>query len=163
MDERIKAFLDKKKREIEMKKEKQKEETLISLGLYEKVYSPDGQCTNEYSFSEWDENGGKFRYYKKVPFNSSDEEFEEIKKVCKIETAKPATRGNSVATLLSVIAWIIYICGFIIGIGIFGRNSNEKGAFLSMLLYWFVALISGTIMLFLSELIKIFNDIKNKR
>ncbi len=166
MNEKVKVFLESKQKEIEIEREQRKSKKLISLGLYDKVYSPDNNCTEEYRFSEWDAKDQQYKYYKKVPIEVSDEEFEEIQVVSKSSNEQQTNPKNPVSVLLTVIAWIIYICGFIFGIvegNTAAKPSDSDFSLATALVYWFVSLISGTPMLFLAEFLKILNDIKNKR
>ncbi len=166
MDERVKEFLEKKQQEAETRKEKKKAKTLISLGLYEKVYSPDGNYSIEYHLSEWDKKGQKSKYYKKVPIAVSEKEFEEIRKFSNEKVAET----NPVVIGLTVIAWIIFIGGFIAGIAL-GTTEVTKGfyytytdtefSFATAITYWAISLISGMMMLGFAEVVKSLNDIKN--
>ena len=88
MNEKLKAFLDKKREEeaIRLAKEAEAEKAnrnavLIELGLFEKEYAPSEQpyATEEYGCFEYDAENQKNLYYKKVPIEISDEEFNEIK------------------------------------------------------------------------------------
>ena len=79
--------------------------------------------------------------------------------------------NNPVATALTVIAWVIFIGGFIAGI-VLGRVEVEKGyyytytdtefSFAIAFVYWCVSLISGTVFLGFAEIIKLLNAIKRK-
>lgn len=67
-----------------------------------------------------------------------------------------------------MIAWIVYVAGFIVGIvqgnvevqGTF--NNRTEFSFVITLTYWSIALISGTMFLGFAEIIKLLNKIKNK-
>ena len=126
----------------------------MDLDLYEKVYSPDDVHDEEYSWIEWDSEKSKNKYYKKVPILVTDEECEELKKYSSIEAKNK--KGNTIATLLMVIAWIVYILGFILGIVLASES------FALMLVYWVVTFIGGTFYLAFAEIIKLLVEIKNK-
>ena len=165
MHEKLVEFLNDKK-DLEIKKyEKKKRETLIDLGLYEKVYSPDNEYSNEFCLSEWDDTIQANKYYKNVPIEITDEEYQEVKKYSKIED-EPT--NNPVAVALTIIAWVIFIGGFIAGIAL-GTVEIEKGyntytefSVAIAFVYWCVALISGTIFLGFAEIIKLLDAIKKK-
>lgn len=57
---------------------KDKEDTLISLGITEKEYSPDGSFSRLYSL--YDYINGEKRYYREIAANISDDEYAEILK-----------------------------------------------------------------------------------
>ena len=165
MHEKLVEFLNDKK-DLEIKKyEKKKRETLIDLGLYEKVYSPDNEYSNEFCLSEWDDTIQANKYYKNVPIEITDEEYQEVKKYSKIED-EPT--NNPVAVALTIIAWVIFIGGFLAGIAL-GTVEFEKGyntytefSVAIAFVYWCVALISGTIFLGFAEIIKLLDAIKKK-
>jgi len=142
----VKEFLDSKK-ELELKNEmEEKEKVLIDLGLYEKVYSPDDDYSVEYSWVEWDSEKSKNRYYKKVSVQVSDEEYEEIKKYSSNEVKK---EKNAIVTILTVVAWIMYIGGFILGIAL-GSIVGEY-SFMFVLIYWVAFFVGGTMYLGLQK------------
>ncbi len=147
MHEKVASFLTQKQAEETIRKNKH----LVDLGLYEKVYSNSTTYSDEFPYPEEDEKGAIINYYKKVAIDITDEEYAEIKK----HSFAYSPHKNAIAIALTVIAWIIYIVGFISGIII---TSNASAA----LTYWFGSLISGTTFLGFAEIIKLLNDIKNK-
>ncbi|MBR2846480.1 MAG: hypothetical protein IKB89_00225 [Clostridia bacterium] len=147
MHEMVESFLKQKKSEEAVRKNKH----LIDIGLYEKVYSNSTTYSDEFPYPEEDEKGAIINYYKKVAIDITDEEYAEIKK----HSFAYSPHKNIIAVALSVIAWVIYIVGFIGGFIIAG----DAAAALS---YWCGALISGTTFLGFAEIIKLLNDIKNK-
>ena len=137
---------------------------LIAADLYEKVYSPVNEYSDEFPYSEWDENVSQLRYYKKVPITISYADYEKFKKIYDSSKLKPT---NPVSTALKIIAWTIYIAGFIAGIyfGNVGFEFSESHAdfsFATAIIFWAIALINGTLFLGFAEVIKLLNDIKNK-
>lgn len=62
----------------EAQRKKEKDQALIDLGLYEKVYAPGTRCnTEEYPF--WDFDVIPNRRYKKVALDITEEEYEKLK------------------------------------------------------------------------------------
>lgn len=122
----------------------------------------------EFPSSEWDSANSTNKYYKKVPIEITDEEYQEVKKYSKKEET---TENNPIATVLTVIAWIVFIGGFIAGIAL-GIVEVEKGyyytytdtefSFAVAFIYWCVSLISGTMFLGFAEIIKLLDAIKKK-
>ncbi len=163
MHKKVREFLETKKQAERELYDEKKREILIELGLYEKDYTDEDGYSDEYPCGEYDQEIGVYRYYKKIPVPVSDEEFEEIKKCSKIQTHQPI--NNPVAITLAIIAWLIYIGGFIAGV-VFGNvevgRYYKEFHFTIALIYWFSALLSGTLLLGFSEIIKLLNDIKNK-
>lgn len=168
MNEKLKEFLDLKSNEELKKVEEEKRKNLISLGLYDKVYSPDNTYSDEFYLSEWDDENSRNKYYKIETIEITDEEYQEVKKYIKKEENK---ENNSIATLLTVFAWIIFIGGLFAGIE-FGKVEVVKGVYTTYtetefslsiaVAYWGAALISGIILLGLAEIIKLLDDIKKK-
>ena len=171
MNDKLKEFLDVKKADEKNRYEEEKRETLIDLGLFEKVYSPDNSYNEEFSWVEWDGSSTN-KYYKKVPVEITDEEYQEVKKYLRQEkTKKETTYNNPIATALTVIAWVLFIGGFIAGIAL-GTVEVERGyyytytdtefSFAIAFVYWCVSLISGTMFLGFAEIIKLLDAIKRK-
>lgn len=122
----------------------------------------------EYPFYEWDHTCSINRYYKKTLLEVTDEEYEEIKKYSQ---KRYTSTNNPVATALTVIAWIVFIGGFIIGIasanvevikGVYYTYTTTEFSLTIALTYWCIALISGTFLLGFAEIIKLLDDIKKK-
>lgn len=86
------------------------------------------------------------------------DEIEEEKEMRK--TKKIKIKANPVALALLLLALVIYVAGFIFGIGISVTKNGEVNFTLAAL-YWFVAFAFGTIIMGLSQIIKLLNDIKN--
>lgn len=126
----------------------------------------------EFYLPEWDEINLMTKYYKEVPIEITDEEYQELKKYTNKEVKFVSDNSlNSVATALKVIAWLVMIGGFIAG-GILGDVEITKGtyyrytttefSFAVAFTYWCGAFISGMIFLGFSEIIQLLSDIKNK-
>ena len=134
---------------------------LINAGLYAKVYSGKSEYLDEYPCGEWDDENKKQKYFKKVPIQLTPEETKKIKKIYHSSQEKPT---NSIATGLTVIAWFIFIGGFIAGLFFASIEAGpyEESSFLMAIIFWSVAFVSGLLFLGFAEIIKLLNDIKNK-
>lgn len=166
MNEILKAFFkEKEEEELQKRKEliKEQEEVksriLIELGLYEKVYAPDNVENNEYNCYEYDYLNQMSRYFKKVPIEITDEEYEQIKKYTMQTEKNESKHKNTIATILSVMAWIVYVSGFICGIVL---GANQYGSFFLILVYWIAAFTIGTMFHGFAEIIRLLTEIKNK-
>lgn len=158
MNEKLKEFLDAKKEAEQKKYEEEKQKTLIELGLFEKVYSPDDNYSEEYSCCEWDSANSTNKYYKKVTVEITDEEYQEVKKYSDLKNND--NDKNPIATILKVIAVIVYIAGFIAS---FFLGVDRYGDISAMVMvWWIVFFISGTIYLGFAEIIQLLEDIKKK-
>lgn len=135
-----------------------KAKLLINEGLYHVVYSPDNVQSSEYPFEEYDATSGSMKYYKKVPMNVTNDEFEQIKKYSTIDE----TPKNAISITLTVIAYIIFISGFIYGIYIGSEYYVDEFSFSLAFISWIITLISGMTFLGFAEIIKLLEAIKNK-
>lgn len=164
MHELLKNYVAKKEAEKRELYEKKKNDLLISQGLYEKVYSDKSRYSKEFSNQEFDSDTNKYRYYKMVPIEISEEEYQQIKELS--NTTNPVEK-NIVASILTGSAWIIFIVGFILGI-VFGNVEIEipfadysEFSFAIALIYWATSFISGLILLGIAEIIKLINNVSN--
>ena len=169
MHEKVKYYLEKNQTQEKERTEKKKNELLISLGLYEKVYPEKGERINYniYNCSEY--INGECVYFKKVAIDVSDEELDEILKYANKDTVEQfeEKKSNAVSTTLKVFAWLIFIGGFIIGC----VNANvETGYYYTYtkfsiaiaMIYWVASLFSGVCLLGFAKIIDLLQEIKNK-
>ena len=167
MNEMVKSFLDAKKQEERKKYDEKKEKILLELGFYEKIYSEKEGYSAEFPFSEYDSVNSKSKWYRKEVLNLTDEEYEELKKYSVEETQ---AGNNSVANILNIIAIVIFIGGFILGI-IMGYAAqyveyvDGDFSFVAAFTYWCTSFISGMVFLGFAEIIKLLDVISknNKR
>ncbi len=163
----VQEFIDKKKAEIENNKNKEKRKLLMDLGICEKEYSQSSAWSEEYPDYEYDQETREGRYFKKIPINVTDEEYEEILKYCKqSDNTTPVNKENKVAKVLTGIAYAIFIIGAILGFAMgYTKNIPEDTYYFSFAVavaWWCVSFIGGMFMLGFAEIIKLLNAIKNK-
>ena len=117
--------------------EAEKAEFLKKHGLTEKKYSPNNEPSDEYPYVE--NISGTIRYYKIVPMEIPDEDFERLKAYYESISDEPKKTGEAkelatprgkrshissktfeekdpIAVALTVVAWIIFIGGFFAGL-----------------------------------------------
>ena len=70
MNEKLQNFFSEQENSHTLEKQKQRNEHLIDLGLYEKVYSGKRECSEEYPFIDQEGNS-----YKKVGIPVTDDEY----------------------------------------------------------------------------------------
>lgn len=158
MNEKLKEFLDAKKDAEKKAYEEKKNKTLLELGLFEKVYSEKEEYSNDFPYSEYNSENSKTKWYKKEAIAISDEEYEEVKKYSDLKNND--NDKNPIATILKVIAVIVYIAGFIAS---FFLGVDRYGDISAMVMvWWIVFFISGTIYLGFAEIIQLLEDIKKK-
>ena len=83
MNQRVQEFINQQKIQAEYNKNMEKAKVLNDLGLYDKEYSENPAWSEEYPDYEYDQETKEGRYFKKIPINVTDEEYEEILKYCK--------------------------------------------------------------------------------
>lgn len=149
MNDKIKEFIATKIDEKNKKYQLEKEELLLKLGFYEKEFSPDNKYTEDFCDSELDGNGN-IKYYKKVPIEITDEEYEEL---LKYSTEEEPSKNSILPMILTTIACTIFLFGFFAGVS----YGNISGIFSLpiALSYWSIALISGSVFLALAEIIRL--------
>ena len=167
MNKMVQEFIDKKKAEIENNKNKEKRKLLMDLGICEKEYSQSSAWSEEYPDYEYDQETKEGRYFKKIPINVTDEEYEEILKYCKqSDNTTPVNKENKVAKVLTGIAYAIFIIGAILGFAMGYTkdilDDTYSFSFAVAVAWWCVSFIGGMLMLGFAEIIKLLNAIKNK-
>lgn len=149
------------KKELDEKYEKICEE----IGL--KIYAPEGDVDiNEYPELEWDRENKKYRRFKYA--NSSKPK--QNTRSASSQTNEP--ENDRIVIFLMIIAWVIFIGGFISGI-VLGKETKiiesrfsskteteEVFSFAKAMIYWFASLVSGAVFLALSAIIDRLNKIK---
>lgn len=167
MNEKVQEYLAQQRAYEEEKKNLEKEQTLISLGLYEKVYSDNDSYTDEFPMSEYDQATNSSRFYRYGAVPVTDEEYAEILKYKELhekEIADNSDKKNPVASIFTGIGCAIFVIGFFLGIflgqGVHSYHSDFS--FTVALIYWGISFISGMLMIGIAEIIKLLNDIKNK-
>lgn len=149
MNPMLSDYLRNKKFHSKELSDAKKTQILLQEGLYTKEYS--NEYSSEYSFSD-----GDGQYYKRIPIEVTDEEFQEILKY--VETPNEHD-NNKFGTAMKVVAILIFIAGFILGIVLgnqeFGFNFGITA------IYWGSFFASGMFFLGISEIIELLNDIKH--
>lgn len=174
MNPKLEKYLFEKKEERQKLINQKKNELLMREGLYDEVLIGRGKTESyeENVESKWNFSTEEFEHYKQVPIKISNEEYEALKQVCApLEEEISDNTGNKIAIALTIIAYVVYLCGFILGI-VMGNVEVEGGylytysytefSFAIALTYWAVSLISGTLFLGFAEIIKLLDDIKRK-
>ncbi len=165
----VRQFIAKKEAEIQKKTKETKDQFAIVNGLYEKQYVEYSQYEDSYEYgSEKDKTSGKYLYFKKVPVVITDEEYEIMR-----DLSNKAKRGkynpNVVSRIFLYMAITTYIIGGILGF-VFGfettqgyYSSHTEFNFGTALIFWGSAFLSGHLLLWCAEVIKLLQAIKDKK
>jgi hypothetical protein len=144
-----------------------KETFLIKQGLCEKVFAPNpeqfGINHTEYPYSERSEKDGSTVYYKLVPIELTDEEFEQVYSAFKAvedelgkeDSEDSAKHTNGIAIFMTVVAVVIYIVGLVVGIVIGNSLGGYHFSWTSASICWFAGFVYGSLFLGVSEVIKL--------
>lgn len=107
MDVLAEKYIESMKKEQKLNRDKK----LVELGLYRK------ETATQKDYDIFTEDCGVLKYYKKVPIEVTDEEYEEICKYSKVATTTNTTniaaKENIVSTIFFRIALVIWILGVI--------------------------------------------------
>ena len=153
MNEKVAAYIEAQKACARAEYESETAKTLIELGIFEKEYSPSQEYNDKYPLSEYDYEKQVYKYYRHVPVEISDEDYEELKKYTGISKSK----RSAVATMLIVIAVVVYVFGFI-GSCFLVDLYDVAG----LIVGWVATFISGTLYLGFAAIVQLLYDIKNK-
>lgn len=119
MNEIVSKFIEEQKEKQKVELQKQREEHLVELGLIdgEKSYAPPGlseYVAKEYGYTHQDSKGF-YKIKNGVAMKVSDEEYEEICKLCPPKKGKSNSNNpkgsNFAEKAASIIAWVIFIDG----------------------------------------------------
>jgi len=158
MNDALKKYLEKKEELQKRAYEKEKSDLLTREGLNEREYTNLNKWSQEYPYYD----GIVGQYYKLIPIEISDEEYQLVKKMCEVncvennDVERENQLENKVAEAISVIAWIIYIAGVIAGL----LNISED--LIIALICWAGGFVFGTMFLGFAEMIKLLQAIKMK-
>lgn len=169
MNQKLKEYLEEKEQIKRDEKEKAKRKLLFQEKLYEtKEISKEEYYKTDLAERKevWDSEKKQTVYYKYTPIEISDEEYMLLKDSCKVHDDGSGNNSqNAVATTLTVIAWIVYIVGLVIGIilGVsYSDYSYSDFNFAIASVCWTIFLVNGTMFLGFAEIIKLLESIKRK-
>lgn len=148
MDKKLQKYIEKRKRDF-----------LVEEGLFDKIYEPEEAVhdVDEYPHSENNNGLNRTRYYKIVPYDVTDEEFDTLLRLHHFSrmTKNKYSQLNGYATFMIVASVIIYIAGFVGGI--IAGNNFERYEFTWWLAIaiWVPTFVYGSLLLGVSEVIKL--------
>lgn len=150
MNKKLEEYFAKKEKDKQGQKHAKCENLLLSLGLYEEVYSDSKVVSPD--FPMMGKNGFAFC---KVPIQVTDDEYY---KILQLEEEKQEeelkTQDNTVAIILRALSFLFMVLGLIFVI-------RELFVYQVLNIVPIMLIISGTILLGLSEMLTILHRIKN--
>lgn len=136
----------------------QKTAFLIKEGLYDKIYEPENvkHDPDEFPRSELG-NGDRTKYYKIVPYEVTDEEFETLVKLRIVNSEQTTSKvtTNKIGTFMIIVAILIYIFGLVVGC--LAGNNNLYSPYFSFTIAaicWVAAFIVGSLFIGIAGIIK---------
>ena len=172
MNKKVQEYINSKQKELNeiltTKKQSAKESFLIEEGFCNKVYAPEsGEFSkSEYSYSEYDKEKEAYFYYKLVPMDISDEDYESMLSAYNAvedelddeddDDEEEDIPKNNIAIFMTVVSVSVYIVELVVGI-ILGKNLGYYSSFewISASICWFAGFVYGSLFLGVSEVIKL--------
>lgn len=148
MDKKLQKYIEKRKRDF-----------LIEEGLFDKIYEQEEAIhdVDEYPHSDNQNGLNHTRYYKIVPYDVTDEEFDTLLRLHHFSrmSKNKNSQSNGYATFMIVASVIIYIAGFVGGI-VAGNNFNRyEFTWWLAFAIWIPTFVYGSLLLGVSEIIKL--------
>ena len=154
MNSLIENYIEKKEKEKAEKRLEAKKELAAKLGIFEKEYSPNNEYSEKYPEYEFDNETQSSKYYKKIPVEITEEEYQAL---LKYQSDEDNSKSNTVSTVFRVLGSITFVVTAIAAIVIGSSGSTVEA--ISMAITGFV---SGMVYIGFAEIIQLLNDIKNK-
>ncbi len=169
MDKKVQDYIEAKKKELEQirndKKQTAKNAFLIKQGFCEKVYAPEqyGVDKQEFPYNEYNQEKEAYLYYKLVPYDVSDEKYDEMLSAYEAVEDELGTEDdeeeniskNNMAIFMTIVAVTIYIVGLVAGI-VIGKNFGGYWfSWTSASICWFAGFVYGSLFLGVSEIIRL--------
>lgn len=132
-------------------------DVLRELGICRRVYLPEGakltaEAALEYPYEE------EGRRFKVEALSVTDEEWEAIRSALHQERLRSRKRRNPVSRGLWVLGFAVYALAGLLGIMAFleaGWTGHWGTSIMQMLTFWFSGVLSGTLVLGVSEIIRL--------
>lgn len=159
MHPKVESYIQEKEAARKSTYEKEKQTFLLREHFTEFVPNPkqDVGYTDEYPCQKSDPETGKICYGKMVPIEISDEEYELLRAA---SGTVGASNQNKVASLLQVIAYVIYCAAALAALILFLSGDENLWPFAFAAIP--AGLISGTSFLGFAEIIKLLHQINRK-
>ena len=120
---------------IKSKENEEKRRLLLDLGMYDKVYSPDNKPSAEYPNLE--EHGFKKKYFKAVPYEVTDEEYEKLKEYA----FKSGKRVPEICSVLNGLAGVLLAASVVLALVIRSVSVILVTLIAAVILFGFSAVI----------------------
>lgn len=163
----VQDYLEYRRRQKNAETMEEQKALLARLGLYDVVYSPTGEQTEEFSEREVDARTGAVRFYKRVPAKATPEQYAEI-----LKYEKPAGKAklsfkdmfssSIVGSVLFITGILLYVLGIALGF-IMGYRTVTVSFFEVQtkfyigiaLIYWISGIVFGNLFIGLARIVQL--------
>ncbi len=149
MNEKVKEFLERKEQEKKERLAKERDDTLIRLGIKKKVFTTQKEYSKEYPYYD----SKTQQRYGFVAEEITDEEYEQIKEYISDQQSE----RNGIVGILNFIGWMVLLAGLIVGM----KLSEETP--LPLIISFASSFVSAMMLFSFAEIIKLLQAIKNKK
>ena len=164
----VQDYLEYRRRQKNAETMEEQKALLSRLGLYDVVYSPTGEQTEEFSEREVDARTGAVRFYKRVPAKATPEQYAEILKYEKPAgkaklSLKDMFSSSIVGSVLFITGILLYVLGIILGcymgtrtvtVSFFG-DVQTKFYIGIALIYWVSGIVLGNLFIGIARIVQL--------
>lgn len=159
MNKQVEEYLNEMQRYEKFEELKQKNQTLINAGLYEKVPLSSDEEVPEYMVV-YDKLGHRFRA---VPIDVTDEEFEAIRKYSSVSKGNKRNKRNRIGIALKIVAILFFVMSVIFFMLILATDSYfGEDIKILYFAYCIASIIIGILFLGFGEIIRLLQNLTNK-
>lgn len=163
----VQDYLEYRRRQKNAETMEEQKALLSRLGLYDVVYSPTGEQTEEFSEREVDARTGAVRFYKRVPAKATPEQYAEILKYEKPAgkaklSLKDMFSSSIVGSVLFITGILLYVLGIVLGF-VMGYRTVTVSFFEVQtkfyigvaLMYWVSGIILGNLFIGIARIVQL--------
>ena len=163
----VQDYLEYRRRQKNAETMEEQKALLSRLGLYDVVYSPTGEQTEEFSEREVDARTGAVRFYKRVPAKATPEQYAEILKYEKPAgkaklSLKDMFSSSIVGSVLFITGILLYVLGIALGL-VMGYRTVTVSLFEVQtkfyigiaLIYWISGIVFGNLFVGLARIVQL--------
>lgn len=163
----VQDYLEYRRRQKNAETMEEQKALLSRLGLYDVVYSPTGEQTEEFSEREVDARTGAVRFYKRVPAKATPEQYAEILKYEKPAgkaklSIKDMFSSSIVGSVLFITGILLYVLGIVLGF-VMGYRTVTVSFFEVQtkfyigvaLIYWVSGIVLGNLFIGIARIVQL--------
>ena len=163
----VQDYLEYRRRQKNAETMEEQKALLSRLGLYDVVYSPTGEQTEEFSEREVDARTGAVRFYKRVPAKATPEQYAEILKYEKPAgeaklSLKDMFSSSIVGSVLFITGILLYVLGIVLGF-VMGYRTVTVSFFEVQtkfyigvaLIYWVSGIVLGNLFIGIARIVQL--------